>query len=114
VIDVVFDPKGALGIVGGTVRIMARTPGTEAEIASATITSPDQPLSLSGACGCDEYVVKASLGSDPGAAARATESSGREGRDPWSVLLKLTPRRARVRLTACPLGSAPSSNFSPK
>ncbi len=73
-IDVLFDPKGALGIVGGTVRIMARSAGTEVEVASATVTSPDQPLALSASCGCDEYVVKASLGSDPGGGARRTES----------------------------------------
>ena len=74
VIDVVFDPKGAMGIVGGLVRIMARTAGTEVEVAAATITSADQPLSLHAACGCDEYVVKASLGADPGPNARRTES----------------------------------------
>ncbi len=73
-VDVIFDAKGALGVVGGTVRLMARTAGTEVEIASATITSPDQVLALSGECGCDEYVVKASLGTDPGPNARRTES----------------------------------------
>ena len=73
-IDVLFDPKGAPGIVGGTVRLMARTAGTEIQIASATITDPNAPISLSGECGCDEYVVKASLGSDPGPMVRRIES----------------------------------------
>jgi len=31
-VDVMFDPKGALGIVGGKIRVMARTAGTEVEI----------------------------------------------------------------------------------
>jgi hypothetical protein len=56
------------------VRIMARTAGTEVEIGSLTISAPDQPLAISVATGCDEYVVKASLGTDPGSGAKQVES----------------------------------------
>jgi len=73
-IDVMFDPKGAPGIVGGKIRVMARTAGTEIEIGNAVILSPDQPVTISVASGCDEYVVKAQLGSDPGLTARPVES----------------------------------------
>lgn len=66
-IDVVFDPKGAPGVLNGRVRLVGRTRGArEFEIAVATITNADQPVTLSGSFACDEYVVKASAGSDPG------------------------------------------------
>jgi hypothetical protein len=73
-IDVVFDPKGAAGIVGGRVRVMARTSGAEVEIANLPLLASDQPVSTSVAMGCDEYVIKAQLGSDPGMNARRTDS----------------------------------------
>jgi hypothetical protein len=73
-IDVMFDPKGAPGIIGGKVRVMARTAGTEVEIGNLSITSADQPLAISIASGCDEYVVKAQLGTDPGPGAHSVES----------------------------------------
>lgn len=74
-IDVVFHPKGAPGVVSGRLRIMARTKGAgDIEIASANITSSDTPISLSASFGCDEYVVKASSGIDPGPGARLPES----------------------------------------
>jgi hypothetical protein len=63
--DLIFDPKGASHVVGGTIRVLARTAGTEVEVASVTITSVDQPVALTVAVGCDEYVVQASSGSDP-------------------------------------------------
>ncbi len=73
-LDIMFDPKGAPGIVGGKVRIMARTAGAEVEISNTIILSPDQPITVSVATGCDEYVVKAQLGTDPGPNARTVES----------------------------------------
>lgn len=73
-IDVLFDPKSAPGSVGGRVRVMARTGSTEIEIASAPIISDAQPIALTASGGCDEYVVKAVLGSDPGASARRVDS----------------------------------------
>ena len=72
--DVVFDPKGAPGILGGRLRVMARTAGAEVEIANVPITSDTLPITLSVANGCDEYVVKATLGSDPGNLTRRVES----------------------------------------
>lgn len=73
-VDVMFDPKGAPGVVGGRLRIMARTAGTEVEIGNVPITAADQPIAISVATACDEYVVKASLGADPGPTARQIES----------------------------------------
>ena len=73
-IDVMFDPRSAPGIVGGRVRVMARTAGTEVEAASVVISNPDQPFAISVAAGCDEYVVRAQLGFDPGPNARQVES----------------------------------------
>jgi hypothetical protein len=73
-VDVLVDPRGAAGVLGGTVRLVARTAGTEIELASATIIDPEAPVLLSGGCGCDEYVVKARLGTDPGALVKRIES----------------------------------------
>ena len=73
-VDIMFDPKGALGVVGGTVRVMARTAGTEVEIGKLSIADANTPLALSVASGCDEYVVKAVLGTDPGPTAKQVES----------------------------------------
>ena len=74
-LDVTFDPKGAPGIVGGRVRVMARTAGTEIEVANIAILNPNQPIGLTLAMGCDEYVIKAQLGSNPGPASPTVESS---------------------------------------
>lgn len=66
-IDVVFDPRGSQGALNGRVRLMGRTRGArEFEIAAVTISNPEQPVTLTGGFACDEYVVKASAGSDPG------------------------------------------------
>ena len=73
-IDVIMDPRSAPGAVGGRVRLFARTSGTEIEIGSAFLSAVDQAVTLSGGIGCDEYVIKASLGSDPGPNAKAVES----------------------------------------
>lgn len=73
-IDVTMDPRSVPGALGGRVRLMARTAGAEVEIASVMFTAADQAVVLSGGVGCDEYVVKASLGSDPGPNAPAKES----------------------------------------
>jgi hypothetical protein len=73
-LDVIFDPKGAPGMLGGRVRIMARTSGTEVEIANVPILSADQPITVTASQACDQYVIKASLGSDPGLQARRVES----------------------------------------
>lgn len=74
-IDVVFDPKGAPGLLNGRVRLMGRTRGArEFELASMTITNADAPITLSASFACDEYVVKASAGSDPGLSVRIPES----------------------------------------
>jgi hypothetical protein len=73
-VDVMFDPKGAPGIVGGTIRVMARTSGTEVEIGNVPITSATTPIAISVATACDEYVVKALLGSSPGPNAQRVES----------------------------------------
>lgn len=63
-IDVTFDPKKAPNLLGGTLRLMARTTGTEVEIASAPITATDKPITLSASLGCDEYVVKVAAGTN--------------------------------------------------
>ncbi len=63
-IDVTFDPRKAPNLLGGTVRLMGRTPGSEVELARAPITAVDQPITLRGATGCDEYVVKVSAGTN--------------------------------------------------
>ena len=73
-LDVMFDPKGAPGIVGGRVRVMARSAGTEVEIANVLLASAEQPVALTAMGGCDEYVIRASLGSDPGANTKRIES----------------------------------------
>jgi hypothetical protein len=73
-VDVIFDPKGAPGIIGGTLRVMARTSGTEVELANVPVTSATTPIAISVAAGCDEYVVKAVLGTSPGPNAQRVES----------------------------------------
>lgn len=73
-LDVTFDPKGAPGILGGRVRVVARTGGTEVELANAVVANPDQPITFSVSTACDEYVVRAQLGFDPGPSARQVES----------------------------------------
>lgn len=65
-IDVTFDPKKAPNLLGGTVRIMGRTPGTEVELASAPVTAVDKPIVLSASTACDEYVVKVAAGTNTG------------------------------------------------
>ncbi len=66
-IDAVFDPRGAPGVLNGRVRLLGRTRGSKAfELATATITNVDQPVTLSASFACDEYVVTASAGTDPG------------------------------------------------
>lgn len=74
-IDVIFHPKSAPGLVNGRVRLFARTTGGgDVEVAAETIRSADAPVRLSASMGCDEYVVKASAGTDPGPGARIPES----------------------------------------
>jgi hypothetical protein len=63
-IDVTFDPKKAPNLLGGTLRLMGRTTGTEVELASAPIIAVDKPITLSAATGCDEYVVKVAAGTN--------------------------------------------------
>ncbi len=63
-IDVTFDPRKAPNLLGGTVRLMGRTPGSEVELARAPITAVDMPILLTAATGCDEYVVKVSAGTN--------------------------------------------------
>ena len=65
-IDVTFDPKKAPNLLGGTLRLMGRTTGTEVELASAPITAVDKPITLSASTGCDEYVVKVAAGTNAG------------------------------------------------
>jgi hypothetical protein len=72
-VDVLFDPKNAPGSAGGTVRIYARTPGGQIEIARATIANPPVPLLLTASAGCDHYVVTATLGSAPPAGSRSVD-----------------------------------------
>lgn len=63
VIDVIFHPQGDVAAPGGHVRIVARARGgVEVELASATIMSADQPLTLRGSMGCLEYVVMGARG----------------------------------------------------
>ncbi len=74
-IDVIFHPKSAPGLVNGRVRLFARTTGGgDVEVAAATIASADAPVMLSASMACDEYVVKASAGTDAGPGARIPES----------------------------------------
>jgi hypothetical protein len=59
-IDVIVLPRNFANVSGGMVRILARVPGAEIEIASAAVIPPN-PLRLSAAAGCESYVVQASL-----------------------------------------------------
>jgi hypothetical protein len=73
-IDVMIEPRRHPGIVGGRARLMARTRFSEIEIASATFTSMDAPITLSGGHGCDEYVIRAAAFTDPGINQEVPES----------------------------------------
>ncbi len=63
-IDVTFDPKKAPNLLGGTLRLMGRTTGTEVELASAPIIATDKPITLAASTACDEYVVKVAAGTN--------------------------------------------------
>jgi hypothetical protein len=73
-IDVTFDPKKAPNLLGGTLRLMGRTTGTEVELASAPITATDKPITLAASTACDEYVVKVAAGTNAGTSDPMVES----------------------------------------
>jgi hypothetical protein len=59
-IDVIFVPRDLSNVAGGLVRVLARVPGAELEIARGTFVPPS-PLRLSALAGAETYVIKASL-----------------------------------------------------
>jgi hypothetical protein len=64
-LDVIFDPKGAPGFAGGSVRIYGRTKNGDMELASTVIQSAGAPVRLTAEYGCDAYAIRAVLGSEP-------------------------------------------------
>ncbi len=73
-LDVLFHPNSAPGIAGGVLRIYARTPGGQFEIARAPIATLAAPMLLVASAACDHYVVTAVLGTAPGSGAKSVET----------------------------------------